>query len=121
MATYSRAVRAPIFLPSASGSPLTPDLWQLLRYRPRYRYRFRARDVIIDFEQGEDVIDLSAALRFSRRALTVDQEFRFVGTDAFSGTPDQPGPPELRYEMRGDFTIIQMDADGLSRFFGDGR
>jgi hypothetical protein len=78
-----------------------------------------ARDVIIDFEQGEDVIDLSEALRFGRRALSIDQEFRFVGTDAFSGTADQPGLPELRYEVRGDFTIIQMDGDGLSRF-GDG-
>jgi hypothetical protein len=78
------------------------------------------RDVVIDFEQGVDVIDLSAALRFGRRALFVDDQFRFVGTDAFSGTPDQMGPPELRYEMRGDFTVIQMDADGLSQFFGDG-
>jgi hypothetical protein len=79
-----------------------------------------ARDMIIDFEPGEDVIDLSQALRFGRRALSVDQEFRFVATDAFSGTPDQPGPPEVRYEVRGDFTIIQMDATGISRFFGDG-
>ncbi|MFC7543757.1 hypothetical protein ACFQU2_35910 [Siccirubricoccus deserti] len=66
------------------------------------------------------MINLSEALRFGRRALSVNQEFGFVGTGAFSGTPDQPGPPELRYEVRGDFTIIQMDADGLSRFFGDG-
>ncbi len=79
-----------------------------------------ARDAIIDFEQGEDVIDLSEALRFGRRALSVNQEFQFVGTDSFSGTPDQLGPPELRYEVRGGFTIIQIDADGLSRFFGDG-
>jgi hypothetical protein len=66
------------------------------------------------------LIDLSEALRFGRRALSVNDEFEFIGTDAFSGTPDQPGPPELRYEQRGDFTIIQMDASGLSQFSGDG-
>ncbi|WP_372624380.1 carbohydrate-binding domain-containing protein [Falsiroseomonas sp.] len=78
-----------------------------------------ARDVIIDFEQGEDVIDLSAALQFARRIPT-DDEFQFVGADEFSGAPDLPGPPELRYEQRGDFTIVQMDASGLSQFRGDG-
>jgi len=78
------------------------------------------RDVIIDFRQGEDVIDVSEALRFSRRFLTVDQEFHFVGTDAFGGTPERTGPPELRYEARGDFTIVQMDAGGGSQFAGDG-
>jgi hypothetical protein len=79
-----------------------------------------ARDVVIDFEQGEDVIDLSAALRFARRVIVVDEEFTFIGTDPFSGTPEQPGAPELRYEWREDFTILQMDAGGGSLFIGDG-
>jgi hypothetical protein len=82
-----------------------------------------ARDVILDFRQGEDVIDLSAALQFGRRALFVDDVFRFIGSAEFSGTPEGGGtaPPELRYEVRGGRTIIQTDGSGVSQFRGDGR
>jgi Ca2+-binding RTX toxin-like protein len=78
------------------------------------------RDVILDFQPGEDVIDLSAALQFSRRVSQVDAVFRFIGDAPFSGTPDHHVPAEVRYEVSGDATIIQMDANGLSAFYGDG-
>jgi hypothetical protein len=82
-----------------------------------------ARDVILDFEQGQDVLDFSTALQFNRRALFVDEAFRFIGRAEFNGTPDSSGidPPQLRYELSGDRTIIQMDANNAgSRFYGDG-
>ena len=78
------------------------------------------RDVILDFQQGEDVIDLSTALQFSRRASQVDSEFQFIGTAPFSGTPELNARAEVRYEVSGETTIIQMDASGLSVFRGDG-
>jgi Ca2+-binding RTX toxin-like protein len=64
-----------------------------------------ARDVILDFTQGEDVIDLSTINFFMRRPPS-DIAFDFIGTDPFSATPDRP---EVRYEIHGNRTIIQMD------------
>ncbi|MGG5808492.1 carbohydrate-binding domain-containing protein [Falsiroseomonas sp. CW058] len=78
------------------------------------------RDVILDFQQGEDVIDLSAALRFGRRAFSVDDTFRFIGTAEFTGTAGAAGPPQLRYTVADGRTILQMDAAGTSSFSGDG-
>ena len=85
-----------------------------------------ARDVILDFQHGEDAIDLSAALQVGRRFFFVDEAFRFIGTAGFSGTPEGGGtaPPELRYEVSGGGTIVQMDGSGLDdgiQFRGDGK
>lgn len=68
-----------------------------------------AADLILDFTQGEDVIDLSAINFFQRRPPS-DIAFVFIGDAAFTGTPDRA---ELRYEIRGGETVIQMDGTML--------
>ncbi|WP_158292378.1 calcium-binding protein [Paracraurococcus ruber] len=65
----------------------------------------QAADLILDFTQGEDLIDLSAINFFQRRPPS-DIAFDFLGTGAFTATP---GHAELRYEIRGNTTVIQMD------------
>lgn len=62
-------------------------------------------DLILDFSQGKDLIDLSVINYFARRPPT-DFAFTFLGEGAFTATP---GRPELRYEIVGDQTVIQMD------------
>lgn len=62
------------------------------------------RDIIRDFIQGEDMIDLSdidAIMGGPNNA------FNFVGTSAFTGTAG-----EMRYQFGGRNTIISMDVDG---------
>lgn len=63
------------------------------------------RDIIVDFTQGEDKIDLSDIDADTN--LANDQDFTFVGTAAFSG---QAG--ELRYVQRGTHTLIRGDVNG---------
>ena len=62
------------------------------------------RDVIRDFVQGEDLIDLSL---IDPGAAPGDQAFAFMGQVKFSGTG-----PEVRYlELNGN-TLVQVDANG---------
>lgn len=64
-----------------------------------------AADLIADFTQGEDRIDLlgiDASL-----VVPGDQAFSFIGSDAFSGAAG-----ELRYEYDGTYTWLQGDLDG---------
>lgn len=63
-----------------------------------------ARDVIRDFTQGEDVIDLSLLLNLAYRFLDVDESYEFIGEAAFTGERAQ-----VRYVVEGDRTIIQLD------------
>lgn len=63
-------------------------------------------DVVLDFRQGEDGIDLSAFNSYSLRFVAAgDLAFEFIGTGAFSGEG-----PEVRYEVVGDRTVVQMDS-----------
>jgi len=63
-----------------------------------------ARDVVLEFAQGEDRIDLSLLLNLVYRSLDVDESFAFVGRDAFTGEG-----PQVRYDVEGDRTIVQLD------------
>jgi hypothetical protein len=65
-------------------------------------------DLITDFRQGWDKIDVSALFTFATPEGVRDTAaFTFVGQNAFSGTR-----PELRYEWLPDGTTrIQMDGD----------
>ncbi len=72
------------------------------------------RDVIVDFDRAQDIIDLSGIDANTMRS--GDQGFAFIGTGAFSGTAG-----ELRYrslasdtkrEIQGD-----IDGDGSADFF----
>ncbi len=62
------------------------------------------RDIIRDFVQGEDLMDLSDI-----DAITggMDDAFTFIGTGGFSGTAG-----EVRYAFGGSHTIISADVDG---------
>ena len=68
------------------------------------------RDIINDFTQGQDKIDVSA---IDADAITGGvQHFSFVGTSAFTNTAG-----ELRYDLIDnptgtDYTIISMDVNG---------
>jgi len=63
-----------------------------------------ARDVIRDFAQGEDKIDLSPLLTLKYRSLDVNEAYEFIGDAAFSGTR-----AEVRYTVEGDRTVVQLD------------
>ena len=63
-----------------------------------------ARDVIRDFAQGEDHIDLSLLLNLAYRSLDVDEAYQFIGTAEFTGEHAQ-----VRYVVEGDRTIVQLD------------
>ena len=63
-----------------------------------------ARDVIRDFTQGEDHIDLSLLLNLTYRFLDVDESYQFIGTAAFTGERAQ-----VRYYVDGDRTMVQLD------------
>lgn len=64
------------------------------------------RDVVTDFVQGEDVIDVSAIDATSQ---PLDQAFTFIGESAFSGTEG-----ELRFvkNTTSGVTIVSADIDG---------
>jgi Ca2+-binding RTX toxin-like protein len=63
-----------------------------------------ARDVIRDFAQGEDHIDLSLLLNLVYRSLDVDESYRFIGTAEFTGEQAQ-----VRYFVDGERTVVQLD------------
>ncbi len=63
-----------------------------------------ARDVIRDFAQGEDKIDLSLLLNLAYRFLDVDEAYDFIGTGEFTGERAQ-----VRYFVDGDRTVVQLD------------
>lgn len=68
-----------------------------------------ARDVILDFVQGEDVIDLSLLLNLGHRHLNVNESYTFIGTAAFTGAGAQ-----VRYAVDGDRTVVQIDGTAFS-------
>ena len=55
------------------------------------------RDIILDFHDGEDMIDLSA----------IAGTIAFMGTDAFTG-----GSPQLRYFTSGANVVLEIDLTG---------
>lgn len=63
-----------------------------------------ARDVIRDFAQGDDVIDLSLLLNLAHRHLDIDESYEFIGTAAFTGERAQ-----VRYAVEGGRTVVQLD------------
>lgn len=63
-----------------------------------------ARDVVRDFAQGEDLIDLSLLLNLSYRFLDVDGSYEFIGDAEFTGERAQ-----VRYAVDGDRTVVQLD------------
>ncbi len=63
-----------------------------------------ARDVIFDFKQDEDLIDLSLLLSLGYRHLSINDAYEFIGTAEFTGER-----PQVRYEIAGDRTIVQLD------------
>jgi Ca2+-binding RTX toxin-like protein len=81
-----------------------------------------ARDVILDFKQGADIIDLSLINFIGEQASLFevvipesDLEFEFIGSAAF--TPgDGSGKPQVRFEIQCGVTVIQMD--GIRAIFG---
>ncbi len=62
------------------------------------------RDVILDFEDGVDLIDLSL---IDAGPGLGDQAFTFIGTSAYSGTG-----AELRYTQTPNTTVLRADIDG---------
>lgn len=66
-----------------------------------------ARDVVHDFQQGEDLIDLSLLLTLGYRHLDINDAYEFVGTDAFTGER-----PQVRYAVADGRTVIQLDGTG---------
>jgi len=60
------------------------------------------RDVITDFTQGEDIINIAQITYLNARA---GHPYEFIGTDAFTG--GEGG--FIRYEVQGDHTIVQID------------
>lgn len=72
-----------------------------------------ARDMVVDFTQGEDVIDLSLLLNFAYRHLDIDESYQFIGTGEFTGDRAQ-----VRYVVDGDRTIVQLD--GTAAFSNGG-
>ena len=63
------------------------------------------RDHIVDFEQGEDVIDVSTI--DANAGVGGNQAFTFIGTTAFSGTAG-----ELRAYNSGTDSKVSVDRDG---------
>jgi Ca2+-binding RTX toxin-like protein len=63
-----------------------------------------ARDVIFDFEQGLDLIDLSLLQTLGYRHLNINDAYEYIGTAEFTGER-----PQVRFEIQGTQTIIQLD------------
>jgi Ca2+-binding RTX toxin-like protein len=85
-----------------------------LYYEPDTGVGEGARDIVRDFEQGLDKIDLKR-INFVSDSVGPpgspvipgsDLKFEFTGTDAFTGDGDQP---QARFEMVGGRTVIQLD------------
>ena len=66
---------------------------------------FKAGDKIMDFQQGIDLIDVSAI--HANRSNPTDTAFTFIGTDFFHGTAG-----EIRYFVEGSFTYVRADQNG---------
>lgn len=67
----------------------------------------KGRDVILDFEQGADVIDLSA---IDTGKTPGDQAFTWIGSAKFSGARG-----ELHYLRKGGFVLVEGDGNGDGR------
>jgi Ca2+-binding RTX toxin-like protein len=67
------------------------------------------RDVILDFAQGQDVIDLSRLLTLAYRHLDINDAYRFIGTAAFTGEG-----PQVRVVVEDGRTIVQLDGTSYS-------
>jgi Ca2+-binding RTX toxin-like protein len=63
-----------------------------------------ARDMVLDFTQGEDVIDLSLLLNLAHRHLDIDESYQFIGTAEFTGERAQ-----VRYAVEDGRTVVQLD------------
>jgi Ca2+-binding RTX toxin-like protein len=63
------------------------------------------RDVIPDFRQGEDRLDVSAYENFFPDSNTLNAPI-FLGTGAFTDSP----LPQVRYQVEGDRTVVQVFA-----------
>jgi Ca2+-binding RTX toxin-like protein len=59
------------------------------------------QDVVMDFEQGRDRLDVSALYRFQNQ----DADRIFLGQTPFSGS----GQPELRYRHEDGWTVVELD------------
>lgn len=64
-----------------------------------------AADMILDFQSGTDLIDLSAIDAID--GTQGHDRFTFIGTDAFSNKAGQ-----LRYQAAGGHLVVQADVDG---------
>ncbi len=69
-----------------------------------------SRDLILDFKQGHDVIDLSA-IDANGDATDGDSAFAFVGTSAFSGVAGELRASGIGHGHHGA-TLIEADIDG---------
>jgi hypothetical protein len=65
--------------------------------------------VVLDFAPGEDRIDLSLLLNLGYRHLNINDSYEFIGTAPFTGERAQ-----VRYEIQGDRTIVQLDGTGYT-------
>jgi hypothetical protein len=63
-----------------------------------------ARDVVRDFAQGADKIDLSRLLNLAYRHLDIDEAYEFIGTGEFTGDRAQ-----VRYAVEDGRTVVQLD------------
>jgi hypothetical protein len=68
------------------------------------------RDVINDFAQGADVINLSAI--DANTSIAADQSFSFIGAGAFTNTAGQLRFDQIDNASGTDYTIISLDVDG---------
>lgn len=84
------------------GAPLTPGIL------------IDRGDVIMDFQQGSDVLDLRA---LNRMNFPMDLEFAFIGDAPFSGS----GVPEARAFVSGGETVVELDTQFGSFIAPDGR
>ena len=68
-----------------------------------------SRDIITDFINGTDRIDLSA---IDANSTTIgNNAFTFIGTGAFAGG-GAGGAGQLRYSFAGTNTLVEGDVDG---------
>ena len=70
-----------------------------------------ARDVIGDFEQGVDVIDLSPLLTLGYRSLDINEAYEFIGGAPFGG---QRAEVRVVVDEEGGRTVVQIDGTEFS-------
>jgi Ca2+-binding RTX toxin-like protein len=66
-----------------------------------------SRDLITDFTQGQDLLDL--AIVDGNTTTGADDPFRFLGTGAFDG---QPGALRYGYDSGSGVTVLEADTNG---------